>query len=199
MNQTTAPSDPPKDELRSDVDHGILTFPNLLTVVRLIIAIVFPFLPTSWYLPAILVAGLTDLLDGALARYFNSRSAAGKVLDPIADKAFLIGVVITLVSGGVLTVGEVLLIGMRDVSVFVGTVAGLATRRWHAFRQMEPTLLGKVTTAALFAYFVILVAIPDYAEPALIMTATLSGLAAAHYAWLFVTMARLEPRSDRAL
>src|SRR5438309_11201837 len=66
-----------------------LTMPNALSFARVVLGLWFPLLPPSWRLPVIIVAVLTDLLDGAAGRYFGVCSRTGKVLDPVADKIFM--------------------------------------------------------------------------------------------------------------
>jgi phosphatidylglycerophosphate synthase len=137
-------------------------------------------------LPVVIVAVLTDLLDGALGRNFHACSRTGRVLDPLADKAFVAGVVFTFIGEGVLTVGEVVLVGLRDLTVITGALVGLAFRQWEAFRRMSPTRLGKATTAAQFIFFGTLLTAPEYKGAAFAATAGLSTLAAGHYLWSFL-------------
>ena len=70
--------------------HRILTIPNILSVMRIVM---IPFIVLSYcdgkiYLSAILIvlSGITDVVDGFIARHFHMESAVGKALDPIADK-----------------------------------------------------------------------------------------------------------------
>ena len=84
-----------------DLFDGCLTIPNLLSVIRIILIPVFAVLLLKDYVVAaiivIIVAELTDLLDGKIARKFNQVSALGKLLDPIADKLSQISIVIVLI------------------------------------------------------------------------------------------------------
>jgi phosphatidylglycerophosphate synthase len=162
----------------------ICTIPNALSLGRLILGLWFPWLPLSWQLPVVVVAALTDLLDGTSGRLFGACSRLGRVLDPLADKVFVTGVVTALLGQGVLSVGEVVLIGLRDLTVIIGTAVGLAWRPW-AFRRLAPTLLGKATTVAQFIFFVVLLVIQEHKGTAFAVTATLSALAAGYYIWLF--------------
>ena len=73
-----------------NLTEGAMTIPNLLSVIRIILIPVFLVLfPKGSYLAAVIVlgiSGLTDTLDGKIARAFNQVSNLGKLLDPIADK-----------------------------------------------------------------------------------------------------------------
>jgi phosphatidylglycerophosphate synthase len=168
--------------LRNDV----FTLPNALSVLRLLIGIAFPFLSPSWRGPAIVVGAITDLLDGSLSRYCGMASRTGRVLDPIADKTFLAGIVITLLLDGILGWGELLFVAARDLVVIIGTLVALATRNWGAFAQLAPTMIGKLTTAAQFIFLAILVLAPSYRDWLFGPTAVLSIFAALHYFWLFL-------------
>ncbi len=86
----------------------------------------------------------------------------GRVLDPVADKVFTAGVLGTLIWEGNLTLGDMLLVGVRDLVVIAGTLVGAMLQMWPTFDHMAPTLLGKTTTAAQFAFFLVLVAVPEY-------------------------------------
>jgi len=84
-----------------DLFDGCLTIPNLLSVIRILLIPVFAVLFIKDYVIAaivvIIIAELTDLLDGKIARKFNQVSALGKLLDPIADKLSQISIVIVLI------------------------------------------------------------------------------------------------------
>jgi cardiolipin synthase len=161
----------------------------------MVLGLCFPWLPPSWRLPVVVVAALTDLFDGASGRLLRACSRTGRVLDPLADKVFVAAVVTTFLGEGVLTVGEVALVELRDLTVIAGTVGGLVLRKWAVFRRMEPTLLGKATTVAQVVFFVVLLVASELKEPAFAVTAGLSTLAAGHYLWLFLTH-RLQETSD---
>lgn len=123
--------------------------PNTLCVLR--IALVPP---TVWALGAaryrtalalVVLAALTDALDGFLARRFGWGSRVGSVLDPLADKVMLVSLFLALGWLGLLPFWLTALVVLRDVVIVVGAIAyqvlvgGL---------KMEPTVAGKATTAA---------------------------------------------------
>ena len=73
-------------------NKNIFTIPNILSVFRLLLlpVIVYTYMNQKDYVLTgilLLISGLTDLLDGYIARTFNMMSDLGKILDPVADKA----------------------------------------------------------------------------------------------------------------
>jgi cardiolipin synthase (CMP-forming) len=165
-----------------------LTFANGLSLLRMVLGLCFPWCPSSWRLPMIVGVVLTDLLDGPTARFLRVHDGIGRVLDPVADKVFAAAVLGTFVAEGTVTIGDVVLVGMRDLVVMLGTLVGLGWRMWPSFRRMSPTLLGKATTAAQFAFLLSVVADIQYRDLVLALAASLSTLAGGHYLWSFLTL-----------
>jgi CDP-diacylglycerol--glycerol-3-phosphate 3-phosphatidyltransferase len=126
--------------------------PNALTIARLLLIPVFIVLITtsdngySW--PAAIVfaiAGITDQVDGFLARRWHVESAFGKIADPLADRLMIDTAVVLLLYAGRLP-WAALLIPLRDVVVLVGTPIVLG--RGYEFQVNR---VGKVATWLLFA------------------------------------------------
>src|SRR5256885_2154604 len=82
------------DEMKLLLAHNLVTLPNLLTVLRMVLIPVFVsfifYQKFGWALGVFMLAGVTDGLDGLLARRFNQKSQLGAILDPIADKLLLV-------------------------------------------------------------------------------------------------------------
>ena len=135
----------------------IVTLPNLLTVFRMVLIPVFASL--LFYqrfvlaLVVFVLAGVTDGLDGLLARRFNQKSQLGSILDPIADKLMLVTAFVVLSMRSVfpqplpshlpvpfwVTVAVI----SRDVFILVGAAAiNVVT----GFRGFRPSMLGKINT-----------------------------------------------------
>jgi cardiolipin synthase (CMP-forming) len=141
----------------SSMSSRILTVPNMLTVFRMVLIPVFVtllFYQRFIYALAVFVlAGLTDGLDGLLARRFSQQSQLGTVLDPIADKLMLVTAFIVLSMRSVfpqplpghlpvpfwVTVAVI----SRDVFIIVGAAA---INMMTGFRGFRPSWLGKVNT-----------------------------------------------------
>ncbi len=129
-----------------------LTFPNILTLLR-ILAIPF-FAIAVWYgrnweaFSIFAAAGLTDLMDGFIARRFNQSSALGAVLDPAADKLLMTTAFILLAwrSAGMIApipVWVAILAISRDL--VISFYAFASVERLSASR-FQPSLLGKLST-----------------------------------------------------
>jgi cardiolipin synthase (CMP-forming) len=127
----------------------MLNLPNFLTLVR-IVAIPFflVLLASHLYVDALVVfviGGLTDALDGFLARKMNQKTSLGAHLDPIADKLLLTSSFIMLGMMGALPLWLVVLVVSRDVVILAGFVfiSFLVAERI----EVQPTLIGKLSTA----------------------------------------------------
>jgi cardiolipin synthase len=136
----------------------IFTIANLLSLIRLLLLPVF-FVLLVYYennvmaFLVLLVASLTDLIDGSVARATHTVSRLGQMLDPFVDRVFIIvGVIAIFVAGRVPLWILILLLG-RDACMLVLTI--YQKRRFN--RNFEVIFLGKLTTAFVMAGFCSLV------------------------------------------
>lgn len=171
------------------------SIPNGLTILRLVLAVAFPFIPESWRLPVILVALTTEYLDGALARKWNVISPFGQLLDPIADKLFVAVTAVILIVEGHLTILQVFLVALRDLTVLAGGIWLAARKNWGRFTRLEPKFTGKIATTGQFATLIAFYADLPFASNLLVATIGLSCIAAIHYVYLFVTLSDVRPNS----
>ncbi|HXY98710.1 MAG TPA: CDP-alcohol phosphatidyltransferase family protein [Stellaceae bacterium] len=125
---------------------------NLITLGRLLSVPVAIWLVLSGEVAAafwlFVAAGLSDAVDGFVAKRFDQRSRLGALLDPIADKALLVSMYVTLGIAGHLPTWLVILVVFRDALIIGGflLVAALGQpMRW------EPLLVSKVNTAMQIA------------------------------------------------
>jgi len=145
----------------------MLTLPNFLTLLRIIAIPVFlVFLADGNHAAAFmlfLAAGVTDTVDGAVARLTNTRSDLGAVLDPMADKLLLLSSFLVLGFNGALEAWLVVLVVVRDVIVVLGYGAVFIVD--HEWMEVAPSRLGKLST--FFQLFTVGFALMTLARPAL--------------------------------
>lgn len=126
--------------------------PNLLTLARFPLAVAFPIAPEDWRVAIVILAAATDLVDGAFSRMLGATSTFGQVLDPIADKAFVLAVIVTLAFEAVAPLWVFPLIAARDLCVGMGSLVAVGLHGVSAIRRMPPRLLGKLATALQFLW-----------------------------------------------
>lgn len=130
---------------------GVVTLPNALTLLRgVLIGVGCAFLltgpqtaPAIWCLA---LAGVTDFLDGYLARRLQQSTALGALLDPAVDRIGGVAVPISLAIAGIVPWWLVAILLARDVVVF----AGLLLTRAHSTWRQPTSFIGKAATFALF-------------------------------------------------
>lgn len=142
------PAGDPPPRAAPPAGHDLLTLPNIITFARL-----FAVPATIWLIlqnrldlafMVFVAAGLSDALDGWLARVLNARSQIGALLDPVADKALLVSVYVTLAAIQVLPDWLAILVVFRDVLI----VGGLLLLWMVGMRPViRPLLVSKVNTA----------------------------------------------------
>ncbi|HEX2479735.1 MAG TPA: CDP-alcohol phosphatidyltransferase family protein [Geminicoccaceae bacterium] len=122
---------------------NLVTLGRLLMVVPLVWLIVAEHLLAAFWL--FVAAGISDAVDGFIAKRFNARTSLGSYLDPLADKILLDGIYVALAMGQWLPVWLVVLVIGRDLLIVLG--AAWIRRRNAVFRP-EPLLIGKLNTFA---------------------------------------------------
>jgi cardiolipin synthase len=177
----------------SRASSAVLNIPNIITMARLLLvpALLY-FLAQSGYLSALLVflsAGLSDALDGYLARRLNQFTQFGAILDPVADKLMLVSALVMLTWLGFVPWQFTATLLTRDLVI----IAGAFAYRMRAGKlEMTPTWLGKTHIALMFALLVLVmgdaagVVSIAAALPALFGLTLASGIASgAHYVWVW--------------
>lgn len=172
--------------------------PNILTLARIVL---IPLVLIVFYLPiegagplaAVLfaAAGITDWLDGYLARKLNQMSRFGAFLDPVADKLMVAAALLLIVDrfGGVwVTAAATIIIG-REIAIS-------ALREWMAEigdrKKVAVSFLGKLkTTAQMFALFFLLYQQPLFGLPSLTIGFVLLGISAILTLWSMFNYLRL--------
>jgi len=142
----------------------IWTVPNQITLLRLgflpFFLILISYEQYKWALLVLLVAGLSDGIDGLLARRLNQRSSLGAYLDPIADKLLLSSSFIILAFKKQIAWWLTIIVFSRDVLILVVAVVILLI---SGYRPFPPSIYGKATTffEILMIFLVLVLAIWD--------------------------------------
>jgi cardiolipin synthase len=125
----------------------IWTVPNQLTLLRLGFLPIFLSLTSyeryKWALLVLVVAGLTDLFDGWLARRLNQRSSLGAYLDPIADKLLLSSSFVILAYKQAIAWWLTIIILSRDILILIVAIVIILI---SGYRPFPPSIFGKLTT-----------------------------------------------------
>jgi cardiolipin synthase len=167
--------------------------PNLLTLLRICLApfLVAAVLDNNYGLAfgLFVAAGLTDALDGTLARVLKQRSHLGEYLDPVADKLLLSTLFVVLTYKGLIPARVTVMVFGRDVGILVvAAILYAAAGR----REFIPSVFGKANTAAQIAAVAAVLLhqltearwVGDFRLLALDATMVLTVISGFHYAWI---------------
>jgi len=169
--------------------------PNLLTLLRLFIIpfLVINILDRHWVtaFALIVLAGISDGLDGLMARWLSQHTQLGQYLDPIADKLLLSTLFLVLTHVGDIPRYVTVLVFSRDLGILLISTLLFAT---NTLRDFRPSVFGKMNTfVQIFAVGGVMTSrvfdIPHIGQvDGLLMRliAVLAPLSAAHYAWIVI-------------
>lgn len=155
----------------------VFTIPNVLSLVRLVLVPVFCWLILTghdvWALAVLMISGISDYLDGMLARRWGQVSRIGQLLDPTADRLYIVSTILALALRDVVPWWLVVVLVGRDV-LLTFTVPILAR---HGYGPLPVHFLGKAATFNLL-----------YAFPLLLLATMGEGVGAViePVAWAFV-------------
>ena len=167
--------------------------PNLLTLMRLFI---IPFLLIEILdghygiaFALFMLAGISDALDGLLARWLSQKTTLGQYLDPIADKLLLSSLFVVLTHVGLIPLYVTVLVFSRDVGILLISTLLFVT---GTLRDFRPSVFGKLNT---FVQIVALIAVlcqklfvstelATFRDILVRSIAVLAPLSAAQYAWI---------------
>ena len=172
------------------------TVPNQITFFRFVLLPIFLiclfYQKYEWALALLIVAGVSDGLDGLLARWLNQKSELGTFLDPLADKLLLSSAFVVLSFKGVIEWWLTILVLARDVVILATAVLILLV---VGPRTFPPSIYGKLTTVLQILLVVVAVAAAAFQSPSLHQTqrwliyavATATVVSGVHYS---LTIAR---------
>jgi cardiolipin synthase (CMP-forming) len=182
------------------VGERILTIPNLISFARLLGVPVFLWLVLvvrsktgDWWAVALLAAaGLSDWLDGKIARALHQQSRLGQLLDPAADRLYIVATVIALAVRSIIPWWLVAVLGVRELVMAV-VLAVLRRRGWSS---LQVSFAGKTATLCLLYAFPLLFLgshAASYAEVTRIIGWSFAIWGSALYWWaacLYIAQAR---------
>ena len=123
MASTNGTPAPAGEDTGTRTAAGVITVPNAISVLRLLSVPLFAVLAlrgqTVWAIVVLALAAASDWLDGRLARMLDQRSRLGELLDPAADRLFILATLVVLTVTGVVPLWLVLVIVGRDVLLTV--------------------------------------------------------------------------------
>ena len=139
------------------VSHRVLTIPNIISIIRLAGVPLFLWLvlvpeADGWALAVLFVSGISDFADGYLARRLNQTSKVGEILDPVADRLYILSTVIGLAARDVIPWWVAVILPARDAFLWC-LVPFLRTR---GYSSLPVHFLGKAATANLLYAFPLL-------------------------------------------
>lgn len=136
-----------------------VSIPNIITLGRILLVPIIVWAIASNQMEIafaiFVVAGVSDAVDGFLAKRFNMASELGALLDPLADKALLVSIFVTLGILGAIPIWLVILVVSRDIMI-VGAV--IVSWLFNKPVPMKPLLVSKLNTGAQVAFAALVLA-----------------------------------------
>jgi cardiolipin synthase len=178
-----------------------VNLPNILTLIRILLVPFFVYALIyghgRWALVVFITAGLTDALDGAIARMCNQQTTLGRYLDPLADKLLLTSAFVALAVLARIPFWVLLIVVSRDIILLVGTVVTMHITQGDY--DITPSLLGKVTTFFQLAFVLCALLLLNgvdagaWFEAALVMVVGLTTVSGLHYLYRGIRAMNGEP------
>lgn len=138
---------------RGPAQDRVLTVPNVLSAIRLVLVPVFVYLlfahRDGWAVAILMFSGVSDWADGKIARLLNQSSKFGELLDPAVDRLYMIAVPIAFGLRGIVPWWVIAVLLARDVLL----AAELPVLRSRGFAALPVIYLGKAATFALMSAF----------------------------------------------
>jgi cardiolipin synthase (CMP-forming) len=157
-----------------------LSIPNLITLGRILLVPIVVWAITSgamWIAFILFVAaGVSDAVDGYLAKRFNMTTELGAYLDPLADKALIVSIYLTLGINGIIPIWLVILVVSRDIMI-----VGAVMLSWLVGSPLEvkPLLVSKLNTVAQILFACVVLGSLGFNVEADMLKLVLMGLVAA--------------------
>lgn len=165
-----------------------MNIPNMLTVIRLLLIPVFIGYYTSGQpilaLTVYLLAGVTDVLDGYIARRYDLSTKLGTVLDPLADKLMLLTALGCLSFSGIIPMWVFYIVVLKEGAMILGAAIMYFG---HINRVIPSNVFGKVATIVFYIAVAtsLLEAKPFYRDLTMVGAVIIMGVAFVNYLYLY--------------
>jgi CDP-diacylglycerol--glycerol-3-phosphate 3-phosphatidyltransferase len=142
------------DAQPGDTRDRVLTVPNVLSVVRLVLIGVFVYLllvahSYGWAVAVLMASGASDWADGKIARLMNQSSRLGELLDPAVDRLYMVVIPLSFAVAGLIPWWVIVVLIARDALL----AAMLPVLRARGLSALPVTYIGKAATFALMSAF----------------------------------------------
>jgi cardiolipin synthase len=174
---------------------SLSSLPNSLSALRIILTVpvVISLLNHEYFLTLGLffIAGISDGLDGFIAKRFNCQSRLGSILDPVADKILLVASFVALFWIGVLPLWLLMLMFVRDLMIVSGAIGWFMGSDNEKNTLLSPSKLSKINTVLQIMLVLCLVLFQVYPvnsevlQALFMVVATSTVLSGADYIWVW--------------
>ena len=142
------------DAQPGDTRDRVLTVPNVLSVVRLVLIGVFVYLllvahSYGWAVVVLIASGASDWADGKIARLMNQSSRLGELLDPAVDRLYMVVIPLSFAVAGLIPWWVIVVLVARDALL----ASMLPVLRARGLSALPVTYIGKAATFALMSAF----------------------------------------------
>lgn len=173
-----------------------MNLPNLLTLCRFVLipiyVVVFSLSHTKTAFLIVVLAGLTDILDGYLARKRGQVTQVGVMLDPLADKCMMLAVIISLLVSGMIPWAAAVAMFIRDAGMIIGS----AFFHFRGKRTVPANSLGKLTTVLYYFAFLFIFFDFSFATAYLWFVIAVSFITSVIYIILFLSINREADKAE---
>lgn len=160
---------------------ALLTLPNTVSLSRLVLAAAFIVADGAWQrVLLIAAAGATDFLDGWIARRQRIESRTGALIDPVADRAFVLTAMSVYLFESLISTTEYFVILARDFATALGFLVAKAVPRLRP-AVFEARLLGKTVTVLQLSFLVIVLLFPVMSDALVLAIGVLSAASIVDY------------------
>ncbi len=147
---------------------------NTLSLSRLLLAVAFIAIPDAVVRAALVaLAAFTDFLDGWIARHKGLATRIGALIDPVADRGFMVTAILVCYLDGLIALPEVLLLVVRDIGTAIGFVVARVVPGLRPV-ELKARLLGKVVTSLQLLALLCVLLFPPAVSPLVALIGVLS-------------------------